>query len=242
MRANLMNAGGRAAHVLLLCAIVAAPGCERSTTKVELQKQVDALQIENKALKREAEKHRADIERLEAQVANLQTFSDPAGATMFSPVNLEILSLSRGADYDGAPGDDGVTVHFRPLDAEGNVVTVGGRISVQVVDNSVMGEPRVVALVELSDPKEVKEAWHSKFLTNQYTVKCRVPQDQPRPVARRLDVKVAFVDYLTGNPLQASRTVDFTPEPGADASDAPSGETLAKDGQRPNSPTSGEGP
>ncbi|MCG3130341.1 MAG: hypothetical protein FLDDKLPJ_01097 [Phycisphaerae bacterium] len=242
MRTNLIHVGCRAAEVVLLCAIVAAPGCERSTTKVELQKQVDALQVENKALKREAEKHRADIERLESQVANLQTFSDPAGAKMFAPVRLEILSLSRGADYDGAPGDDGVTVHFRPLDAEGNVVTVGGRISVQVVDNSVMGEPRVVALVELSDPKEVKEAWHSKFLTNQYTVKCRFPQDQPRPVARRLDVKVAFVDYLTGNPLQASRTVDFTPDPGAESSEARSSETLAKDDERPKSPVSADPP
>ncbi len=190
--------------------LVPLGGCEHSTTKVELQKQVDDLRVTNDQLQREAEEHRASIEQLRTQVANLQSFKDPRGARLFEASGLEILSLSRGANYDDAPGDDGVTVHFRPLDNEGNVVTVGGQVVVQLVDSSVMGEPKVVGLLRISEPDELRAAWHSKFLTNHYTLKCRFSAKLP-PSVRQIDVKVEFTDYLTGRSLHAERVVDITP-------------------------------
>ncbi|MCC7293220.1 MAG: hypothetical protein IT449_14270 [Phycisphaerales bacterium] len=207
-------------------------GCEHSTTKVELQKQVDELRVTNDQLQREAEEHRASIDQLRTQVANLQSFKDPRGARLFEASGLEILTLSRGADYDDAPGDDGVTVHFRPLDDEGNVVTVGGQVVVQLVDSSVMGEPKVVGLLRISEPDELRAAWHSKFLTNHYTLKCPFSA-MPPPSVRQIDVKVEFTDYLTGRGLHAERVVDIAP-PASEAagSDAAQAATVA-DGQSP---------
>ncbi|RJP30494.1 MAG: hypothetical protein C4547_16725 [Phycisphaerales bacterium] len=173
----------------------------------DLQRRINALESENARLLRAADDDRRRIDELTAAVVNLQSFDDPSGATLFDPVELRIADLSRGKDYDGQPGDDGVTVYVSPIDANGNSVTVGGRITVQLVDNADMERPRVVGLVRLEDPAEIGRAWHGKFLTQHYVVKVPWSPDAAPPASRSVEVHVEFVSFLTGRAIRTHKTI-----------------------------------
>ncbi len=187
--------------------------CQPDGRRFELQQQIDALKGENGSLHRRLKEQEADIDRLESNIRNLQGFDDPAGAALFAPVAVKILKLSGGKDYDGAAGDDGVTVYVQPVDADGNVVTAGGRLTVQLVDNTNMAAPRVVGLARIEDPEAVRRAWHGKFLVDHYTVKCPWLDGVDPPTTRHLDVIVEFVDFRTGATLRDHRTVEIEPPP-----------------------------
>lgn len=206
--------------IVALCAVL--PACQPDTRHVRMQRRIDILQTENSRLRRGLDGRDAAIDRLRSQIQNLQDFDDPRGATLFAPVDIRISGLSGGKDYDGVPGDDGVSVYVQPVDADGNVVAVGGRLTVQLVDNTNMDTPRVVGLRRLEDPHELRQAWHGRFLTNHYTVKCPWLDDVKPPVTRRIDVNVAFVDFLTGATLRAHKEVEIEPPGrGRDAESAP---------------------
>ena len=81
-----------------------------------------------------------------AEVESTKSVSD-----LFAPVRAEIVSRSGGGNYDGLPGDDGVTVYLRLLDAEGDAVKVPGRITVQLLDNERLGAPRLLGLYRFDD-------------------------------------------------------------------------------------------
>ena len=114
---------------------------------------------------------------------------------------------TNGADYDGKPGDDGVTVYLRPRDADGHVVKVPGRITVQLLDNTDLGSPRPLGLYVFADPSELRKLWHGRFATQHYTLKCPFPPGTKLPDARRVTVSAEFVDYLTGATLTAVEEV-----------------------------------
>ena len=116
------------------------------------------------------------------------------------------------------PGDDGVTVYLRPRDADGDVVKAPGRISIQLLDNTNLRTPRVLALKVFDDPEELRKLWHGRFATNHYTLKCPFPPEVELPTSRRVTVSAEFTDYLTGATLTAVKEVsiafpDETPEP-----------------------------
>lgn len=178
--------------------MLAWAGCQNGDRAFELQKEVDRLQADKSRLERELAWRDADMVTLTRRVTELQQFPDAAGATIFAPASLRIGRLTRARDYDGAAGSDGVTVYLQPLDADGNVVTVGGRITVQLIDNSDMARPAVVGLTTVERPEALRQAWHGRFLTSHYVVECPWLETVERPSDRELDVNVEFVDYLTG--------------------------------------------
>ncbi len=161
-------------------------------------------------LEREVARRDGSIADLQRQITHLKAFGPDQPADLFAPIEIEIASLSGGADYDGKPGDDGVTVHLRPRDRDGDVVKVPGRIKIQLLDNTDLNRPRIIGVYEFTDPDELCKAWHGKFGTRHYTLKCPFPPRAAIPDARRLTVSVEFVDYLTGATLTATREVSLS--------------------------------
>ena len=98
---------------------------------------------------------------------------------------------------------------MRPRDADGDVVKVPGRISVQLLDNTELDSPKVIAVCQLDDADGLREAWYGQFGTQHYTLKCPFPPGLKPP--RRVDVKAEFVDYLTGATLTAVKEVTVSP-------------------------------
>ena len=150
------------------------------------------------------------IARLERQIENLKGFAPGRPADLFAPVKLDIASLSGGADYDGMPGDDGVTVHLRLRDADGSVIKAPGRITIELTDHSNLGAPRVLEAYVFDDPEQLRKSWHGRFGTQHYTLKCPFPPEVVLPDSRKLTVHAAFVDYLTGDMLTAVAEVTIS--------------------------------
>ena len=169
-----------------------------------------ALRDAEQRLERTVADRDGTISRLRLQIRDLAGFGPERPADLFAPVELEIASLSGGADFDGKPGDDGVTIHLRPRDADGDVVKVPGRIRIQLVDNSVFGSPRVMGTYVFDAADELRRAWHGKFGTNHYTLKCPFPPGVAPPATRRLVASAEFADYLTGATLTAVREVNIS--------------------------------
>ncbi|MDO8629498.1 MAG: hypothetical protein Q7R41_03305, partial [Phycisphaerales bacterium] len=147
---------------------------------------------------------------LHRQIDNLESFGADRLVDAFALIKLEIASLSGGADYDDRPGDDGVTVYLRPLDADGDAVKAPGRITIQLLDNSVLGSPRVVGIYLFDDIQELRKMWYGLLGTQHYTVRCPFPPGVTLPASRKLLVSAAFVDYLTGQTLTADKEVGFS--------------------------------
>lgn len=188
----------RAAVAAVLSCVIAA-GCYTSTS--------GDVQRENRAL-REALRKRDDqiaaqaatIEQLNRQLTVARGLSDDDLKKIFYPERLEIDRLSGGADYDGRPGDDGVTVHLRPIDRDGDVIKVAGDIYIQLFDlaappdRNLIGEYRIPA-------DQVGKLWHGKLLTGHYTIKCPWPGSPPENP--EITIRVVFVDYFTRRVVSA---------------------------------------
>ena len=190
---------------LLSALSVANLGCMSPGERARLVKENQALRVENEALEREVGRRDGTITLLHKQIGDLQGFGSNRPVDLFAPVRAEIVSRSGGADYDDTPGDDGVTVYLRLIDADGDAVKVPGRISVQLLDNSDLSSPKLLGLYRFDSVDQLRKAWYGQFGTQHYSLKCPFLYGVKPP--RRIDVKVEFVDYLTGRTLTANTEV-----------------------------------
>jgi hypothetical protein len=185
-------------------------GCQPNRRFAELMRENQALREESQQARQQVRTCENDLIVARGQLQSVEGLGPDRPADLFAPVSIEIASLSGGADYDGKPGDDGVTVHLRPKDADGAVVKAPGRITVQLLDNTDMASPRVVAVCRYEDPQELRMLWMGIFGTNHYTLRCEFPEGSILPKTQRLLVGVSFVDYLTGRTLTAGKEVTFS--------------------------------
>jgi hypothetical protein len=190
--------------------LLGAAGCVSGAERAKVLKDNESLRIEKARLERTVAQRDETIASLHKQIDNLKGFTPDRPLDLFAPVKLEIAGLSGGADYDGKPGDDGITVYLRPRDADGDAVKVPGRMKVQLVDNSVIGSPRVLGVYIFDDPNETRKAWHAKFGTQHFSLKCPFPPGVELPKSRRVMVSAEFIDLLTGATLTASQEVGFS--------------------------------
>jgi len=199
-------------HGLVAIGVLLASGaCAPNTGVSRLAGENQALREENARLSRDLTERDEALARYEQQVATLTKLGPDRPLHKVAPVKLEIASLSGGADYDGRPGDDGVTLHLRPRDADGDAVKTPGKISIQLLDNSDLGSPRVVAKCVYDDIEQVREMWYGKFLTQHFTVKCPFEAGVRLPASRKLLATAEFVDIVTGVTLTANQEVSFKP-------------------------------
>ncbi|MGD2111729.1 MAG: hypothetical protein PVI86_20330 [Phycisphaerae bacterium] len=191
----------------LAAVLLAACGCDSPGRRARLLKENEALRRDNTRLARTIAMRDGTVAQLHQQVRDLQAFDPNRPVHLFAPVRVQIASLTGGADYDGRPGDDGVTVYLRPVDADGDAVKVPGRIKIQLLDNTDMGSPRVLGVYVFENPDELKKTWHGQFATNHFTLKCPFPDGVRLPATRRITITAAFLDFLTGRTLTAVEEV-----------------------------------
>ncbi len=185
-------------------------GCRSPGDWARLRKDNEALQRDQQRLQDTIARRDALIAALSGQIETLEGFGPDQPAALFAPVKIEIAGLSGGADYDGQPGDDGVTVYLRPRDANGDVVKVPGRITIQLQDNTDSTSPRLLGGRVFDDPARLGKLWHGKFITQHYTLKCPFSAKTKLPTTRRVTVHAEFVDYLTGATLTAVKEVSIS--------------------------------
>ena len=100
-----------------------------------------------------------------------------------------------------------MTVYIRPLDADGDVLKAAGQFTIQLTDLTVPGSPREIGLYVFDDFDALRKCWYGGLLTYHYTFKCPFTRETFPSPARELNVRVTFLDWLTGEESVASRVV-----------------------------------
>ena len=197
-----MNPGiGRTCGRGLVLCVLLGGACANPGARARRVQEIESLRRDNARLERLVAQHDGTITSLRRQVGNLKGFAPDRPSDLFAADKIVLGSLSGGADYDGQAGDDGVTIHLRVMDAEGDVVKAPGRITVQLLDNTHLLQPRVLGVYVFDDPETLRGCWHGKFGTRHYTLKCPFRDGTTPPSSGRVGVKVEFLDYLTGRTL-----------------------------------------
>ncbi len=189
--------------------IAIAGGCDGGHRE-RLVTGYDQLRQQNESLSRDLADRDRTVAALTLQIDDLTTFDAKAPADLFAVTKLEIVRLTGGADYDGKPGQDGVTVHLRLLDADGDIHKAAGRFTIQLVDNRDLGSPRVLGVYNFHEPQQLKKAWFGKFGTNHFTFKCPFKPSDNLTGVTDVDVKAEFLDFLTGRRISAIKQVSVS--------------------------------
>jgi len=195
---------------MVAVATVVLPACQSPGQRAEQLKIIDTLRHDVARLERAVEKRDGSMARLKQQIETLKAFDAERPVDLFAPIKVKIVDRSGGYDDDGKLGDDGVKVHLRPIDADGDAVKVPGRIKIQLLDMSNLGSPKVLGLCEFDDPDKLRRAWHSRFGTQHYTLKCPFSAEVEIPDSRKVTVHAEFVGFLTGATLTAVKEVEVS--------------------------------
>lgn len=174
---------------------------------IQLEQQVTQLGEDNTRLGRELVECRASNEALGRQLAECRDLPPDLIPKLFTVRSLKIGSLTGGADYDGRPGDDGVTVYLTPLDRDGDPIKAAGEIEIFLYDLTAPARPREVGHYVTNEPGELSRMWYSGWMTNHYTIKCEWPPNAPPPATREVQVRATFLDWLTGEKFVATKQV-----------------------------------
>lgn len=174
------------------CSVVLA-GCV-SPTITSLQARIEEQDKEIADKQQRLVAARSAIDELRSRMLKSRDFDVERLKKAYLPVELRIASLSGGADYDGKPGDDGVTVYLQPIDRDGDVVKAAGEIRVQLYDLSAEAGRQLLGEYAVS-VDEASRLWHGKLMTQHFTIKC--PWRNSPPKTRDVTIRATFVDYLT---------------------------------------------
>jgi hypothetical protein len=183
-------------------ALALAAGCE-NPAEVALRRENNELQATVRTKNDQLVAQKASLDELHEQLRIARSISEDDLKKLFYPEQLVIDKLTGGEDYDGKPGDDGVTVFLRPIDKDGDVIKVAGDIRIQLFD--LAAPPQENYIGEYYVPVEqAGKLWHGKFLTDHFTIKCPWPRDPPKHA--EITVRATFVDYLTKRVVSAQTT------------------------------------
>jgi hypothetical protein len=189
---------------------LASAGCDTPPDErlTVLRQKADELAQENARLERQELAQQARINDLQQQVETLQALGPGRLDSLFVVERIELASLTGGADYDGLPGDDGVTVYVRPLDADGHVLKAAGEITIELLDTNVPGDPKTLGLYVHNELQQLRKLWHGGFLTDHYSIRCPWDPAIGPPTNREVTIKATFYDFLTGRRRTATKVVE----------------------------------
>lgn len=189
----------------LLCGL----GCQ-STTQTELRRQIDRQQDTLRDQENQLVAQRVTIEQLYKQLQDCRAISPDDLKKIFYPDKLEIMPLSGGEDYDGKPGDDGITVYLRPLDRDGDALKVAGNVRIELYDlQNPSGEKLIGEYVFPVD--QIAQYWYGKLWTYHYSLRC--PWQHGFPRHNEITIRATFEDFLTQRVITAQTIRTIKPAP-----------------------------
>lgn len=187
------------ASPLVWLSLLPSPGC-RTSTELELQRQVHELNEQLTEKDHQLIARRITVEQLHKQLEQARGLTPEDLQRIFYPEKIEIASLSGGDDYDGQPGDDGVTVYLRPIDRDGDAVKVAGHIRIELYDLADPPDQNLIGAYSIP-VDQVSRLWYGKLATYHYTIRCPWKNGQPRH--DEITIRATFEDYLTQRMMTA---------------------------------------
>ena len=195
------------AFALIACAALGG-GCDGTAQEISRLRQRNAAQERRiNVLERDLVSLQEELKTRKAQVDRLQRLGVRRLEMLNRPVRIEIDRMTGGYDDDGRPGDDGVIVYLRPVDATGDVVKATGEVEIQLWDLEGRADELLLGQY-MFEPQHALKNWYGRFLTHHYSLKC--PWREEPPPNPEVTVKVRFVDYVTGEVLTAQAVCEVT--------------------------------
>ncbi|RMF75170.1 MAG: hypothetical protein D6744_13790 [Planctomycetota bacterium] len=203
-----MKIRGGAWSALALAAIVG--GCGGPDPVVDLRRENQTLKNEIRDLKERVAAQQAAIEQLNRELTVARGLTDDDLKKIFYPETLRIGELSGGADYDGEPGDDGVTVYLQPIDRDGDVLKVAGDVRIELYDLAAPEGRKLIGEYYFPADK-IAEHWYGQLMTYHYTLEC--PWQGEPPKHSEITIRATFVDYMTRRVITAQAVCEAHPAP-----------------------------
>lgn len=194
---------------LLWLGLLPCTGCQ-SERELELQRKITRLEDTLSEKDNQLVAQRSTIDGLHKQLQVARALTDKDLQRIFYPEKIVIGSLSGGDDYDGKPGDDGVTVYLKPVDGAGDALKVAGDIKIELYDLQNPSGEKLIG--EYFEPVErVSALWYGKLATYHYTIRC--PWQKGPPPHTEITIRATFVDYLTQRVMTAQTVCTVTLAP-----------------------------
>ncbi|TWT42220.1 hypothetical protein RAS1_33500 [Phycisphaerae bacterium RAS1] len=198
--------------LLALCSpsVAALSGCWGPAGNAEYERELGTLRAENNRQAEQLLGQKAALDECQRRLTIARGLKPEDMKLLFYPDTLVIDALSGGEDYDGKPGDDGVTVYLKPVDRAGDVLKSAGDIAVELYD--LAAEPGQNRIGEYKIPVDkCGELWNGKLLTYHYAIRCPFPAGRPKNT--EITIRATFVDYITQRVLTAQKvcTVRLAP-------------------------------
>lgn len=181
---------------------LSAGGCPDSQP-IDLRRENLRLQEEIKKKDGELASQYSTISELNKQLLTARAFKPEDLEKIFYPEKLTFDSLTGGENYDGKPGDDGVTAYLRPIDKDGDIIKVAGDIRIELFDLAKASD-NLIGRYDIP-VDAVRKLWYGKLGTYHYTVKC--PWLHGPPSNDEVTIRATFRDYLTQRVITAQTVV-----------------------------------
>lgn len=190
-----------------MCAIAALTGCEGPTTSErfrQLDRQIRELGDQVGKLTNDLATRDTIIEVQRKQIVTLQRLGDKRLDKIYHVTAIKLDRLTGGDNYDGKPGDDGVTVYVQPVDQDGHVLKAAGGIHIELFDLANPDGKRRIGEYQW-DSEHARKLWHGRFMTYHYKMEC--PWRLGPPAHTEITVRAEFTDYLTGLTFREQKLV-----------------------------------
>ncbi len=156
---------------------------------LKLQQQVDELN-------EQMELRLGEIEALRAQAQGERAIK---GAEPPVLAKIEFARYSGAVDTDDDGQDDLVRVYLKPLDHQGRLLPVAGRVKLQAA--ALLEDTPPALLAERTyEPEEFDSAYRSNFTGSHYTLELSLPESLD-PAVTSATVKATLTEALTGHTL-----------------------------------------
>ena len=181
--------------LLASVAVGALAGCgSPNAVNVELRRERDKHLAEIASLQDQLAADRARIQALESQTGTLPTLPQARLDALFTTHDIRLGRGTGGADTDPSkPGDEAIKVYLEPLEEAGRPLKATGHVTVELFNLDRPSDARI-AHWEFT-PQQTKDYWRELGPLFSFVFTC--PLDVI-PKSRDLLLRVTFKDELTG--------------------------------------------
>ena len=167
----------------------------------------DRLRAENLELHRAMDDLQQQVILRENELTAIQGQSDGnahpiegAQPPRLAGIRLDELTGVLDNDADGV-GDE-LRVYLKPVDQDGRMMTVAGRVTLRLISIRDEGEP-VTLIAKTFEPDQLHAAYRNGFTGTHYTLGGELPEDVPEQAV----VHVAFTEAGTGRQYTTQQVI-----------------------------------
>ncbi|MBT3200695.1 MAG: hypothetical protein HN350_12355 [Phycisphaerales bacterium] len=168
----------------------------------QLTADLEAARGEAETAKKDAADAKKKLAAQQKRIDTLMALGPDRLKKLHYPTKLTLGQYTGGADLDAQPGDDGIKVYLRPIDANGDTIKSAGSVAIQMYDLALAPTKTLIGEYKWNTEQTAK-SFTGGFMAYHYTFVC--PWKPTPPANSEITIRVEFTDYLTGKTLTVQK-------------------------------------